>query len=327
MASPLLLPVIMGGLFAVVLDPTLRWLEKRKVGSKLGSALLTVGITLVLIIPTVLLLYLALKAGFAQIQRLKESAAAGPAHSLLEHPRIQAFMDFVTQWYPVNKEQLAETVQDMARGLSLKAADLLAGALGSIPGFVLGLSVMVVSIYFILVDGHRLVLFMRRNSFFGPRQTDQLLVTLERTCRSVLLASLVSGVAQALFASTVYIFAGIPNVPLLGALVLFASFIPVIGTAPVTFGVALHQFLTGHATMGVAMVVTALIVSTMDNFIRPMFLRGSVNLHPLLAFVAAFGGLQTIGFVGIFVGPVIASLFVVTMQILSQGPESADIQV
>jgi predicted PurR-regulated permease PerM len=68
---------------------------------------------------------------------------------------------------------------------------------------------------------------------------------------------------------------------------------------------------------GIAMLVMAIVIAAVDNFVRPLVLRGgSANLHPLLAFVAAFGGLQTFGFIGVFLGPIVAGLFVATVQIL-----------
>jgi predicted PurR-regulated permease PerM len=64
------------------------------------------------------------------------------------------------------------------------------------------------------------------------------------------------------------------------------------------------------------MAVVALMVAMTDNFVRPLFLRGATNLHPLVAFVAAFGALQSFGFVGVFLGPIIAGLFVTTVNVL-----------
>ena len=89
-----------------------------------------------------------------------------------------------------------------------------------------------------------------------------------------------------------------------------------------TFGVGLYQFLMGNTTSGVILLVTAVAVSVVDNVVRPVFLKGAANLHPLLAFVAAFGGLQTIGFIGVFIGPIIAGVFVVTLQILASEQDS-----
>jgi predicted PurR-regulated permease PerM len=202
--------------------------------------------------------------------------------------------------------------------MSSRGADILGGAASSIPGAAMALGVLVVSIYFLLIDGRDLIAFLRKNSFFTQRQTDQLFRRLESICRSVMLASLVAGISQAVFQTLVAALLGLGNLSLIGVGVFMSSFIPVIGAAPVTYGLALQQFFTGHKPAGIILLISAVIVTAMDNVIRPWFLKGSANLHPLLAFVAAFGGLQTLGFAGIFLGPILAGLFVASLQILSQ---------
>jgi predicted PurR-regulated permease PerM len=87
---------------------------------------------------------------------------------------------------------------------------------------------------------------------------------------------------------------------------------------PITLGVAVHQFALGNEKSGIVLGLAALMIGAADNLIRPIFLKGAANLHPLLAFVAAFGGLQTLGFLGVFLGPIVASLFIVTLKVLSQ---------
>jgi predicted PurR-regulated permease PerM len=64
------------------------------------------------------------------------------------------------------------------------------------------------------------------------------------------------------------------------------------------------------------------VVSTVDNLVRAAVLKGAADLHPLLAFLAAFGGLQVFGFLGIFLGPILAVLFLVTLELLA-GEEPA----
>jgi len=71
----------------------------------------------------------------------------------------------------------------------------------------------------------------------------------------------------------------------------------------------------GHTTTGIILLTTAFVVAGLDNLIRPWFLRGSANLHPLLAFVATLGGLQMIGFSGVFIGPIIAALFLLVVDL------------
>lgn len=318
--SPLILPLAMGGVFAVLFWPLLERMEKKKFSTVLGSAILTLAITLVLLIPTALLIYLGAKTGVQQLQAWHESSDtdSGLLSAITDSPRIQRVMDWITDWFPVSQKQLLDTFHDLSKSLGAKGAELLGGLITHLPGMAMGLAVIVVSLFFFLVDGRKLVLFIRRNSFFSPHQTEHLLLALAGMCRSVILASVVSGATQAVFEGMVCLFAGVPNAALIGMLVFLGSFIPLLGSAPVTIGVAVHQLLLGNTSAGVILMIAAAFVSVMDNLIRPWFLKGSGNIHPLLAFVAAFGGIQTLGFVGVFLGPIIAALFIVTLQILVQ---------
>ena len=123
---------------------------------------------------------------------------------------------------------------------------------------------------------------------------------------------------QALIEIVTCIVTGRSNVALIGLLVFVASFVPVVGSAPITLGMAGQQFLEGNSGLGIVFLVVALFIMGVDNYIRPMFLKGTTQLHPMIAFVSAFGGLQTLGFTGVFLGPIIASLFIVIVQILSE---------
>ena len=186
----------------------------------------------------------------------------------------------------------------------------------------LGLLVMMVSIYFFMVDGRRLAILVRKSTVFTPKETDRLLKTLADTCRSVILAALVSGAAQAFMEVLGCLFSGTPNLLFIGFFVFLGSFIPVVGSSPVTLIVALQQFIEGRKAAGVILLITALLIVMIDNLIRPLFLKGSAHLHPLVAFIAAFGGLQTIGFLGVFLGPIIAALFVTTAEMFLQPSKS-----
>ena len=323
--APLALPVLMGALFAILLMPAQEWLERHRMRSGPGAMLLTLGVTLIVILPLSFLLYLATRTGLEQLQALRAQPPGHPAghgdaaQMLLEAPFMRRLLKFATDWVPVTEGQVLDSLRDVATGVSMRTAEFLGTMLGKIPGFALELAVVVVSIFFFLIDGRKLVRFLRMQSFFSPDQTTRLFDTLEKTCRSVVLAALAVGVGQSTVFTVACLIAGVSNALLIGFLCFISSFVPVVGVAPVTLGVALYQLVSGHVAAGAGLLVAAGIAMTLDNIIRPWFLRGAVNLHPLLAFVAAFGGLSTMGFAGIFFGPVIAALFVVTIQILS-GP-------
>jgi predicted PurR-regulated permease PerM len=327
-ASPLIFPVAMGAVLATLFVPWLEWLERHRFKTPLASALMTLIITLFFVLPSSILVFIGTKEAFQQLQAIRVQQVAGApatgtladeggwAGAFVSSPRVHRFLERVTEWLPLSMEELTTTAQDLSRAGAAKLADLMGELATHLPGMLIAMGVIVVSVYFFLIDGRRIVLFFRRNSVFSRAQTDEMFAALAGTCRSVILASLASGAAQALVEFVICLAVGVPNAALIGVLVLLSSFVPVIGAAPITLAVALHRFFLEQNTAAVVLFIGAGVVMLLDNLIRPLFLRGSANLHPLLAFVAAFGGLQTLGFSGVFLGPILASMFVSTVQAL-----------
>ena len=317
---PFVLPLVMGAIIATLFIPWLKRWEGKGYSKYVGAFLLTAGITLLLILPIGFLFFVATKSAFQQLQVFRDSPAPSGdlVETLLANAHVHAVLDWITSYFPIQMDSLIDTAQDVVRTVGTKLADVLGQLFSQLPGVLLGSAVSVVSVYFFLVDGRKLVQFARKNSFFSPTETDQGFKMLSGVCRSVILATLVSGAAQASFETIVCVSSGVPNAALIGLLVFIASFVPIIGSSPITFGVAAEQLIIGHPGKGVILLIGALIVIALDNIIRPWFLRGSANLHPLLAFVATLGGLQMLGFVGVFVGPIIAALFLWILDILTR---------
>jgi predicted PurR-regulated permease PerM len=324
--APLLLPVAMGGVLSVLFMPLLLKLEKKKVPVPLAAAGLTLSVTFVIIFPISILTFSAAKSGLAQLQSWKTpehvasnlSGNASLRDSLINSAPVHDVLTAITNIIPIKISDLTDTLQSLIDGVGSRLADLLGGVLSQVPGLLLGLLVMMVSIYFFMVDGRSLASLIRKNTVLTPKETDRLLKTLGDICRSVILAAVVSGTAQAVLEVIGCIIVGIPNVLFIGLFVFLGSFIPVVGSSPVTLIVALQQFLDGHQAAGIFLLITAIVIMAVDNLIRPLFLKGSAHLHPVLAFIAAFGGLQAMGFLGVFLGPVLAALFVTTLEMFIQ---------
>jgi predicted PurR-regulated permease PerM len=66
------------------------------------------------------------------------------------------------------------------------------------------------------------------------------------------------------------------------------------------------------------------VISTVDNFIKPMVLHGQSNLHPLLALLSVLGGVQALGPIGIVVGPMVVVFLQTILKILQRELLSID---
>ncbi len=324
--APLLLPVAMGAVLAVLLAPLVERLQKRKLGTGFASALVTLGMTVLIVLPGATLVFVGAKAGFKQVKVWREAPrAAGdtPFEAIVNSPGAQRAIDTVTAWLPLDAAELLQAAQDLAKAVSLKFADLLGDFVARLPGMTMALAIMVVSVYFFLVDGPKVVRLVRRNSVLSSEQTERMIGSFGGMCRSVILAAVVSGFAQSFVFGVACVVSGVPNTPLIALLAFLASFIPLVGSAPITFGVGIHQLVTVSRGVGITLLIVALLVTVLDNLVRPMVLKGGGNLHPLLGFIAAFGGLQTLGFAGVFIGPILAGLFVATLEMLLQDAAKA----
>ena len=74
-----------------------------------------------------------------------------------------------------------------------------------------------------------------------------------------------------------------------------------------TAGATLYLFATGHPGGGIVMGVAGVLIGLSDNIVRPWAQGSQDNMHPLVALLAIFGGLEVLGFSGVFIGPVVAA--------------------
>lgn len=122
-----------------------------------------------------------------------------------------------------------------------------------------------------------------------------------------LIQGIVAGLLMAI-AGTWYVF-------FLTLLAIFVAVLPM-GVNILTFPVAIVHFLLGNTWQGIVIIVgSLLIVSQIDNVVRPKLVSQDAYLNPALVLLSAFGGLAWFGFLGVIYGPIIAIFFVTTIEI------------
>ncbi|MEA3246592.1 MAG: AI-2E family transporter, partial [Gemmatimonadota bacterium] len=89
------------------------------------------------------------------------------------------------------------------------------------------------------------------------------------------------------------------------------SVIPMLGSGIVWAPAAVILMATGRVPAGIGLALWGLVVvSSVDNLLRPIFVGRDTRMHDLLVLLSTFGGLALFGVVGFIVGPIIAALFV-----------------
>jgi len=158
------------------------------------------------------------------------------------------------------------------------------------------------------------------------RYERQLLEEFDRVSRAVVLGTLSAAVAQGVFAAPAFVMAGLPSVFLLTVLTMLLSLVPVAGAAAIWGGAAAWLYF-GEARPVAAIVLIVwgtIAASIADYVVKPFVLHGHSNLHPLLALLSVLGGVETLGAIGIFVGPMVVAFLQALLNILRTELESME---
>jgi predicted PurR-regulated permease PerM len=143
----------------------------------------------------------------------------------------------------------------------------------------------------------------------------QVLESFKNTAISVIWATLAAATAQSAVILVSFLILGVPAAFLAAGATFIFAWIPLVGSTPVWVAAVLYLFFEGMTWKAILMVVFGLITGLVDNFVRPMVLKGRSNMHPLVSLVAIFGGIGMFGIMGVFVGPILAAVLISLLQI------------
>lgn len=192
-----------------------------------------------------------------------------------------------------------------------KMTAVLSGA----PVIALELFIFVLSIFYFIKDGTRVKNLLALYWPYSSGHMERLKFSFQSACRSIVLASVFTGLIQSVIICIGAAIAGFEDLFLIGTITFLCSFVPVIGASPLGFILAIQQAATGQAGPAIALVVASVIAGSIDNIIRPLLMAGGSSLHPLLSFMSIIGGIGLFGLPGLFIGPILAQVSISLIEI------------
>jgi predicted PurR-regulated permease PerM len=274
----------------------------------LAALTMTLSLTLLVIIPLAIVAYnLAddVASTFGQMRYALEHGELLPPGWIRDLPFLGESIDNYLRQLVASREQMLSLARRMVEPARQY---LMAG------GLMLGTGVVQMSLaafvsFFLYRDGHALlaVISVMMAKVMGEG-AQSLTDIVSQTTRGVMYGLLGTALAQALVAAIGFFIAGVPAVPLLSVLVFVTSLIPV-GPPLVWGGAAIWLFSQGSTGWGIFMVIWgALLISGVDNVVRPMLISRGTSLPFLLTLLGVLGGVIAFGVVGMFIGPVLLAV-------------------
>jgi predicted PurR-regulated permease PerM len=321
---PFLTVFIWSGLFYAFLSPVYRRLirsgerERGSFACKGIAGLLAVGSVLLIAVPGVILGITIVKQLSSIVQQTLASIEANPkmVNSLGNGP-IGTFLSAISG----GSIDLATTdIGNAVRHFLASRTNQILGLSGKIIkdslGIVVNLVFMIFTLFFFLIDGQHLLRILIGALPIEKRYTLVFLGKFRDMGRQLVIGYILIAILQALIMVTLCLIFSVKGGLLIGFLTALASFIPMVGTALVWLPISASMFVAGDLTGAVLFfVLSAALVWTTDNLLRPLLLHGRLKIHPLLILFSILGGLRVFKFNGLVLGPLILILFFAAVEL------------
>jgi predicted PurR-regulated permease PerM len=203
----------------------------------------------------------------------------------------------------------SQALRDLVtRNLTQVSSQLLSVA-GGLARNVIQFAITLMALFVLYLDGERVLVQARRLAgLLFPAAPVDFLDDIGAVVRAVVFGLLGTALAQGAIAAIGFVIFGVPSPVLLGMVTALASFVP-FGPTLVWIAAVLGLALAGQTGAAIGMAVWgALLVSTVDNVLRPLLISGPTQIPFLLVLFGVLGGLATLGLLGLFVGPVVLSV-------------------
>jgi len=306
---PFWVAVFVAAVVAAALRPAQDWLSARLGGRpSIAAALLTVGVLVLVVLPIAAMGTILVNQVIEGVQWLREALEREGVWGLvgrLPDP-VEGPAKDVLGAIPQPQEQIQKLAGEQGAG----AASAVGGAIAATGTALFQTGMMLISLYFLLVDGRRLVGWIDARVPLRPGQFRALLEDFRATSVSVLVSTLGTAAAQAAVAAVGYLVARAPNPLFLVLATFMVSLIPVLGGFMMVGAVALLMFANGHAFAGAFLLAWAAVVWVAEHIVRPYLLKGGMELHGGVVFFALLGGLAAFGSVGLLLGPPVRTFLV-----------------
>lgn len=184
---------------------------------------------------------------------------------------------------------------------------------------------VVFTMYYLFRDSDKIVSRLPDALPLDREQSEALILRTQQVVSASVYGVVTIAALQGFLAGLAYWILGIPSPILWAVLTAFVCMIPLAGSFLVWAPLALYLILTGHWTKALLLIIWgALVISTIDNLLRPKLVGNQTRLHELFIFFSVLGGISVFGLLGIVLGPVVLAITLGLLETFSRASARQD---
>ncbi len=216
----------------------------------------------------------------------------------------------------ISHADVLQQVGNLVRKISSLLYENFTGLLKGVTNLVIGVALVFFITFYLFMDGAQLAAKVLSLSPLPRAMNSQIMDDMLRTLRATLKGSVVLAFINGTKSGLALLVFGEPNDLFWGTDMVFASVVPIVGTALVWVPGGLYLMIVGDYGQATGVMIWCLIVSlACDNWLRPKLIGGQADLHPLLTFFAVLGGISYFGLVGLILGPLVLAVLLSLIEV------------
>ncbi|MCG7609839.1 MULTISPECIES: AI-2E family transporter [Mycobacterium] len=310
--------IVMAAVGAYLFTPLYQRFQRR-LGTGLSATLTVLVAILMVIIPVALVVFMAI-VQVTQLVNMVSTWIAETDVSTLGDRALQLLNSLLERVPFLDIHLTADSLRDTVVKLSQHLGEWLLGILqGAVGGMVGAITASIIFLYVfisMLVNNAEMATLIRRLNPLGEEITDLYLAKtgamVKGTVKGQFVIALCQGVAGAI---SIYI-AGFHDGFFVFAILLTALSVIPLGGGIVTIPFGIGMMFFGNIIGGIFVVAFHLLVVTnIDNVLRPWLVPKAARLDPALMLLAVFAGISMFGFFGLVIGPVLMIIIVTTVSV------------
>lgn len=318
-ARPFLTPIVAATLIAIAIHPLFRGLTRRIPNRSAAALAATLLVLLAFVLPAVFIIERLAHETASVYRWLNEQQSLQGGWKAYGDRLMDPPLEWVSARTGMSTQQLKRAALDRFQSVSESLLGWGQSLLINVGGTIVDTAIMLLTFFFLLRDGERIRDRIGSLLPIEPHRYGQLIETISASIAANMYGVLAVAVAQGTLGAIGYTIAGLPSVMLWSVATAIFSMIPLAGAAAVWSVAALYLLAIGSWGKAIFMIAYgAGVISTADNIVRPLVLSGRVKLHTLLIFFSLLGGVKAFGVIGLFLGPIIASVAMALLTILEE---------
>ncbi|MBA4422104.1 MAG: hypothetical protein C0390_03245 [Syntrophus sp. (in: bacteria)] len=305
--KPFFFPLFWAAVIAGIFQPLYRRIDRRLNSPSLSTLLIFLVIAIIILLPTGVVGTLV----FNESVQLYGKLDTNPKNIDRGFQNIIGLIadNPLANLFDIDKavliEKTAEILRTVTNYIFVRLTTLTQNTLGLLVQF----AIMFYALFFFVRDGEKFLRTVLRIFPLGMGREMLLYNRFIATAYSTLKVTLIIGGIQGALGGIVFLITDTEGALIWGLLMIIMAVVPVVGCSIIWGPAGILMLLSGHIWEGILILASGvLVISMVDNLLRPLLLGKDVEMHPLLIFLSTLGGIVLFGFSGFVIGPIITSM-------------------